>query len=74
MSDREIELSLFGKRYNIACLRLLLTWVTPTFLNLSAFGTYLLSGEELTPQKAFVVMSTLLIIQVFILNCFLGLR
>ena len=41
-----------------------LSWFTPTLLNLAAFGSYILIGEALTPKKAFVVVSTLMIVQV----------
>jgi len=61
--DRENELIVWAKRYTIATLRMFLTWLTPTMLNLSVFGSYILLGEELTSRKAFVVVSTLMIIQ-----------
>jgi len=44
--------------------RIFAFYLSPTLLVISVFGCYILFEDELTPQKAFVVLSTLVVIQV----------
>jgi len=61
--DRENELLWVKKKHLLASLRIFLFWLSPVLLSISIFGCYLLFGNSLTPQTAFVVLSTLMIVQ-----------
>ncbi len=61
--DRENELGWIKKKHLLASLRIFLFWLSPVLLSISIFGCFLLLGKNLTPQTAFVVLSTLMIVQ-----------
>ena len=65
--DRESELLWVKKKHLLASFRIFLFWLSPILLSISIFGCYLLFGNNLTPQTAFVVLSTLMIVQVQLL-------
>jgi len=61
--NREYELKWVRKKHLIIVFRIFLFWLSPILLVISVLGFFLWFGNELTPQKAFVVLSTLMIVQ-----------
>lgn len=52
------------KKHFFVTLRVILFWLSPVLMSVSVFGCYTLFDYELTPQQAFMVLSTLMIVQV----------
>jgi len=61
---REVELGWLRKKHIIIVFRIFLFWLSPILLVVTVLGGFLLSGQELTPQKAFTVLATLMVVQV----------
>ena len=62
--NREYELGWVRKKHLIIVFRIFLFWLSPILLVVSVLGFFIWFGNVLTPQKAFVVLSTLMIVQV----------
>lgn len=63
-ATRETELGWLRRKHLIIVFRIFLFWLSPILLVVTVLGGFLLSGAELTPQKAFTVLSTLMIVQI----------
>lgn len=66
LQSREKELKWLKLKQIFTSLRILFVYLTPVLLVIAVFGCYILFEGDLTAQKAFVVLATLVVIQVII--------
>jgi len=62
--DREVELYWIRKKNLYEASRIVTFWLSPAVVTMATFGFFLMFEGNLTPERAFVVFSTILVIQV----------
>ncbi len=63
-NDRDQEVHWIKQKNYLSALRIITFWLSPVLLSISVFGCYILFNGNLTPEKTFVVLSTISILQV----------
>lgn len=65
---RENELSQLKKQFISICFSIFFLWLTPMLITTGIFGAYIFTGHNMEAKTAFTLVSTLMILQVNLLN------